>query len=281
MGFANFLTRTEEVNRVLGSLNSMWMSLVRMTGPLLQLLGGLSVAFGDIVAGILPGLMEGLSALWAVGSGLVTAFVSVWLTIYQKLQPTLLKLWEAIGRLVQSVAQFLAPIIRLLGHGMIRLWEFMSTMIIPVLEVFYTALTKIISFVAELLKVAGEGWQILADQILGPGQETTQTSAMRAMFDGLLEGIEGLGAAEVPVYGPTMAQLGADGGGALGLQNDVPGRRGGARVTQDFRYSRFQIQQEFAEGFDPDRIAVAFAQDLQRVGERQLQSGFEPIGGTI
>ncbi len=48
----------------------------------------------------------------------------------------------------------------------------------------------------------------------------------------------------------------------------------------DFRNSRFDIKQMFSEGFDPDRIAVAFASDLARAGEmklqaaRNIQSGF-------
>jgi hypothetical protein len=45
----------------------------------------------------------------------------------------------------------------------------------------------------------------------------------------------------------------------------------------DFRGSKFDITQKFAEGFDPDRIAVAFANDLAMMGERKLQSGFSPI----
>lgn len=51
------------------------------------------------------------------------------------------------------------------------------------------------------------------------------------------------------------------------------------RVTQhyDFQHSRFDIKQEFAEGFDPDRIAVAFSQDLARVGEMKVQSGYAPL----
>jgi len=48
------------------------------------------------------------------------------------------------------------------------------------------------------------------------------------------------------------------------------------QITQDFRGSRFEIQQNFAEGFDPDRIAVAFTDDLGKVGERRLQSGLAP-----
>lgn len=46
----------------------------------------------------------------------------------------------------------------------------------------------------------------------------------------------------------------------------------------DFRGSRFDIKQDFAEGFDPDRIAVAFASDLARLGEMKIQSAFAPIG---
>lgn len=50
----------------------------------------------------------------------------------------------------------------------------------------------------------------------------------------------------------------------------VPGERPG--IVQDFRGSRFDITQKFAEGFDPDRIAVAFANDLSNFGENKVQS---------
>lgn len=44
----------------------------------------------------------------------------------------------------------------------------------------------------------------------------------------------------------------------------------------DFRFSRFDITQKFAEGFDPDRVATAFVTDLQAMAETQLSSGFQP-----
>ncbi len=50
----------------------------------------------------------------------------------------------------------------------------------------------------------------------------------------------------------------------------------------DFRGSRFDITQNFAEGFDPDRIAVAFSDDLARLGEKRVQSSYQPafsVGG--
>lgn len=49
------------------------------------------------------------------------------------------------------------------------------------------------------------------------------------------------------------------------------------QVNFDFRGSRFDITQQFAEGFDPDRIAVAFSQDLAALGETRVQSSFAPV----
>lgn len=40
----------------------------------------------------------------------------------------------------------------------------------------------------------------------------------------------------------------------------------------NFYNARFDIKQNFAEGFDPDRIAIAFAQDLARAGEMRTQA---------
>lgn len=45
----------------------------------------------------------------------------------------------------------------------------------------------------------------------------------------------------------------------------------------DFRGSKFDVTQKFSEGFDPDRIAVAFANDLSALGEMRAQSNFLPI----
>jgi len=49
--------------------------------------------------------------------------------------------------------------------------------------------------------------------------------------------------------------------------------------VNDFRGSTFNIKQAFAEGFDPDRIAIAFTKDLVQLGERKLTSHYAAIGG--
>lgn len=68
-----------------------------------------------------------------------------------------------------------------------------------------------------------------------------------------------------------------------GALNGTAGRQPPAprpHANQDFRYSRFDITQRFAEGFDPDRVASAFAEDLSSLAENRLQSGFQPAFST-
>lgn len=50
-----------------------------------------------------------------------------------------------------------------------------------------------------------------------------------------------------------------------------------SKTNFDFRNSRFDIKQEFAEGFDPDRVYAAFANDVASMGERKMQSAFSPL----
>ena len=50
--------------------------------------------------------------------------------------------------------------------------------------------------------------------------------------------------------------------------------------VMNFPNARFDITQNFAEGFDPDRIAVAFANDLSSLGEMRSSSPFAPIAAV-
>ena len=45
-----------------------------------------------------------------------------------------------------------------------------------------------------------------------------------------------------------------------------------AKTEMNFPNAKFDITQNFAEGFDPDRIAVAFATDLASMGEMRSSS---------
>jgi hypothetical protein len=51
----------------------------------------------------------------------------------------------------------------------------------------------------------------------------------------------------------------------------------GNTVNQDFRGSKFEIQNNFPEGIDAGRVAVAVGDELASLGERRLDSGLRPI----
>ena len=66
-------------------------------------------------------------------------------------------------------------------------------------------------------------------------------------------------------------------GKADAAKRGVPQSGTGTVINQDFRGSKFDIQQNFAEGFDAGRIGVAFGDQLAAMGERQVDSGLRPV----
>lgn len=48
-------------------------------------------------------------------------------------------------------------------------------------------------------------------------------------------------------------------------------------TTMDFRGSKFEITQNFAEGFDPNRVAVTFQSELIKSGEKRIDSNLRPL----
>ena len=55
----------------------------------------------------------------------------------------------------------------------------------------------------------------------------------------------------------------------------------GAKTQMIFPNARFDITQNFAEGFDPDRIIAAFGTDLAQLGETKVSSGLMPLGAAF
>jgi hypothetical protein len=50
-------------------------------------------------------------------------------------------------------------------------------------------------------------------------------------------------------------------------------------IQQDFRGSKFSIEQKFAQGFDPGRVLTAVREDAQKLAQRRLTSGNTPLFG--
>lgn len=56
---------------------------------------------------------------------------------------------------------------------------------------------------------------------------------------------------------------------------EVP--KGKNAILQDFRGSHFEITNNFPQGIDGGRVAVAFGDELASLGERRLESGLRPL----
>lgn len=51
-------------------------------------------------------------------------------------------------------------------------------------------------------------------------------------------------------------------------------------ITQDFRGSKFSIEQKFATGFDPGRVLTAVREDAAALAQRRLTAGTTPLFGA-
>jgi len=135
----------------------------------------------------------------------------------------------------------------------------------------------------------------------GPSHHSTAAfNEMMAQINVLTHGIRGATGHDVGVPALTVAastateELGNLGASAHGWGSEfaehaahlreerrrrqaagAPGGRGGAGTVNDFRHSRFDISQKFAEGYSADRIAIAFAHDLEHVAEHRLQGNLD------
>jgi len=186
--------------------------------------------------------------------------------IAQRLYPTFMELWYALTELWHSISDLLAPIAFLVTgttEATMGLDFFILTIEIVVRGL--TAMIEAITWFNRQFNIMSGG-QATADFLRGQqGREEGIYAAMQRR------------AAEDAAKAESRRREAGRGGGAV---PPPPGARPGTSVHQDFRHSRFDITQRFQEGFDPDRIAVAFADDVGRIGEQRLQSGLEPIFGV-
>ena len=113
-------------------------------------------------------------------------------------------------------------------------------------------------------------------QVAGLGEAETE-SALRRMYSAAVDtekDFAGFVKMFAETHGYEVAEFGKP-------STDISTPADRSKVNYDFRFSRFDIRQNFAEGFDPDRIAVAFATDLARLGEMKLHSAYSPVTGGL
>lgn len=255
-GLIGLMSNTEALSAIWESVSSILDTLLQVVSPVIDLFMGLSGIIGDLLGAVLPPLLGGLDLMLQALLPLWNALMEIVNTIVGMVQPVFAELFGAVGSVVEIIGGVLAVAFYGLSAIVLAVIEALRPAA-PAFSIFVeqlkAAAAQIGAFLKWLAEIIGEAAKAIGS---AAGEETT--SGIKDITRKLERGAEtGMGAGA-----PTA------GGGARG---------GGGRATNDFRFSRFEITQKFEEGFDPDRIAVAFVQDIGRLGEQRAQSGYEPL----
>lgn len=264
------------IDRLYSGAADIFSNAETVVGPIVSVFSSVMEVLGYFARDIMPPLIDLFLAVVEPIWRFVQAVISVTSELFEKLKPALSTISSAIGTVIGKLVDFFAPVISFVGDVFITLYELTADLLVPAFE----ALADVVRWIADNFDPAEflaamspgndaelirKGWEM----VRGSVSEETQQSAER-MREGLADFL-----ARITATSETR-----DLSSSSTTTRTPPGARGGGRTVQDFRYSRFEIQQKFEEGFDPDRIAVAFASDVGRLGEQRLQSGFEPLFGV-
>lgn len=254
-------TRTEFLSTVFSQLSQTAGIISGLFAPLGTALQVLSVNLADMVSGVLPGVLDGLNKILDPIVEFGGAIIGIVAEIYQRLQPAFQVLWGSVSALFSGIGNFVMPILKFLGIGLYTLYDIVSEDVVPIFSKLINAISSVIKWIADKLTFLGAqltwGLEQLGVQGGMSDRSLRATQAMEKL----------LGAFKLPDGGAPKAPTAPK----------PPDKRAVTGMVQDFRYSRFEISQKFEEGYDPDRIAVSFANDLGKIGEQRSQSGFAPL----
>lgn len=265
---------TEFVNATLGTLGTLFEMVTSTIQPVLGVFMQVSSVIADFLMPVFMGFYDGILAVAGPVIMFIRALADRISEIIPRFKSSFDFLSSAIGKLVRSIGDFLGPTIRLVGSILLGLFDIIATVGVPV----FNGLINVVSVVVEVMSFLIHAVGAVID-FISKNVSSTDLRYKKPEFQ----------ATETPAWLKKLTdQFSAFKAGLTNQYQDIdqpltgPGlppaaRGGGGRTYQDFRYSRFDIQQKFEEGLDPDRIAIAFAKDLGRVGEAKLESGFSPL----
>lgn len=250
--------------RVLGNITQRFTRL----GPIMKRVGGVFAVAG-------PGLLKFGALIFrftAIGA-IITAIIAMTVWTYQAIQTNALGIrdimldwWDRIRARALVVWDIVGPMLDAIGRAFSiegPVGNFFVKVLIKVINHVGFAVDNIMTMIQTI---------IIAVQSVFKDPKKLVTVPLGVIFaDALVEAQRRTAARFEAIKLERELPLAA-----------IPGTHGAppARpppTINDFRGSTFNIKQAFAEGFDPDRIAVAFANDLASLGERRVQSGLAPL----
>lgn len=206
-----------------------------------------------------------LHSLWAAAQPIVSAFVKVADVLFdvsgsfQGLKVDLAFAGDQLLELFKGLMAVIGPVMEIVGPALVSAFHDLTIAALSLVGAF----GKLLQWIGDKLGLAA---QVLGFSSGTKGHRGMETPEKPGAFSTWLSSLL------------LPAQQAAKAIADTGTARKRPVPQG--NVIQDFRGSRFTIQQDFAENFDPDRVAVAFASDVERIGRQRLQSGFEPLFGV-
>lgn len=142
------------------------------------------------------------------------------------------------------------------------------TSIVQVLGVLWAAIKPLVMIVAGALLLGLLG---LAKVVEFVG------IILKGIMDGLVAIVNAIIWLLNKIPGISIDMIGAAADAQKAAQNNAAENKAGAGTYQDFRGSKFEISNNFPTGIDGGRVAVAFGDELAKLGERRLDSGLRPL----
>lgn len=241
----------------------------REFGLLTQLFGGREITKVDkIVTSIVSGFLQLRPILGVIGrltlvTAVIVALVEGFMVIkdnVEGIRDKLTNTWENIVGYFKVFEALVQPVLNLFGssgtvgnffqHTMVKAISLLADLVEGMMKATVANIFLMKRLIEHPAKVLANLPTEIAASYKVAGDALQYQKQKRADADRLAEAT-----VNMPLVDPTRS-----------------------KIHYDFRNSRFDITQKFAEGFDPDRIAVAFSNDLAALGESKLQSQFSPFG---
>lgn len=198
--------------------------------------------------------------------------VGIVLSHWEKFKPLFMNLWKVVQDLGKSLWVGIEPLLKMAERFAVPALGAAFEVLTWALEKIVVVIKSIIDWVDTLFnfvaRIIENPTKIFSSDELWAGIEQEkmirrQKAAFATVNAAFVEGFSGAQAKQ-----------------AVALADKLRDTSRRASVYQDFRGSKFDITQTFAEGFDPDRIATVLGSQISALGERQLQSGFAPLYGV-
>lgn len=252
---------------IINTLATVGAHVVRLLHPLGEALSSVGSAIGSVLMPALAGVGQVLEVALGVTGVFVRGLLYTVSMIFDVVGPILGRVVGALGQVytaVSDVVVILAAKVKPYADGFIE-----------VLRMLITKMAEAVNWVAAKFGKTGIG-EGIAERF-----SKLHDKAEAARKDLGMERVDAVGWTKKYMEQFAQEREKAEYDRKKQLERIAKDAAKSKRPTinQDFRGSRFDIEQKFAPGFDPGRVLTAMREDAGRMATRRLSSGLTPLFG--